>query len=500
MRVLSFRQTTKCFLWLALCLVISWCVYLWLGHKLIDLAFDAPDSFLANSLMAERHSTPRQRYHRQADIFMVQATLLAISTFCAVALLLNNARGTLLFILSFLFSTFVSFFVFETFPSLISLARLDQVLGYYAYKVNYIPDPELIFREKPFNRRVIRNFTGTGFAPFYRIQVQPYTIEWSMDRDGFRNQAADDSADIVVLGDSYIEYGANEADTFVGRLQQKLGPLRVRNLGKSGYSIAQYVHTLRRFGLQYKPRLAVMAVYEGNDIRELRDYLLWKSGRSEELAGQIIKFNTDSLLRRYRAAVTATAIELTKRVDGLEEMVLARLASMRDPSLQIHPDVAMLELNGRSYPKVFIDKLPATASAQMLASEEFRAMRTLLTQFNDICRSHDIVPLVLYIPTAAQIYAQYSTAQSGSHWRDIREWQIAVRQNTEAAVRLTVEQAGLKFVSLSPVFAKAAAEGRMLYYPLDAHWNVEGREVAAQFVADILKQGYLATLETAPRP
>jgi hypothetical protein len=84
-------------------------------------------------------------------------------------------------------------------------------------------------------------------------------------------------------------------------------------------------------------------------------------------------------------------------------------------------------------------------------------------------------------------------------WRDIREGQIAVRQNTEAAVRLTVEQAGLKFVSLSPVFAKVAAEGRMLYYPLDAHWNVEGREVAAQFVADILKQGYLPTVETAPR-
>jgi hypothetical protein len=500
MRVFGFRQTAKYFLWLVLSLVIVWCAYLWLGHKLINFAFDAPDSFLGNLSMEERGSTPRERYHRHADIFMVQASLLAILMFCAAALLLNNARGTLLFILSFFFSTFLLFFVFETFPSLISLARLDQVLGYYAYKVNYIPDPELVFREKPFNRRVIHNFTGTGFAPFYRLPVQPYTIEWSMDRDGFRNDAAEDSADIVVLGDSYIEYGANEADTFVGRLQQNFRPFRVRNLGKSGYSIAQYVHTLRRFGLQYKPRLAIMAVYEGNDIHGLRDYLLWKSGRSEELAGQIIKFNNDSLFRRYRAAVTATAIELTKRVDALEEMILAQLALMRDPSLQIHPDVAMLELNGQSYPKVFTDKLPATTSAQMLASEEFRAMRTLLTQFNEICRSHDIVPLVLYIPTAVQIYAGYSTDQSGSQWRDIRGQQIAARRNTEAAVRLTVEQAGLKFVSLSPVFAKAAAEGRMLYYPLDAHWNAEGREIAAQWVADILKQGYLPTLETAPRP
>jgi hypothetical protein len=372
------------------------------------------------------------------------------------------------------------------------------VLGYYAYKVNYIPDPELVFREKPFNRRVIHNFTGTGFLPRYRIEVQPYTIEWIMDRDGFRNQTAADSADILVLGDSYVEYGSNEADTFVGRLEQKLTGLRARNLGKSGYTIAQYVHALRRFGLPYKPRLVVMAIYEGNDIRGMRDYLLWKSGRTGELTGQLVKFNTDSLLRRYRAAATATARQLKKRIDTLEEGILDRLALMRGRALPVHPAVAIVDLNGGTYPKVFIDKLPATTPAQMLASEEFQAIRNLLTQFKEICRSHDIVPLVLYIPTASQIYAEYSSPKSGSQWLDIREQQIAARQDTETAVRSTVEEAGLKFLSLSPLFKSAAAEGKMLYYPLDAHWNAEGRELAAQFIAGILQTHYFPTVETAP--
>jgi hypothetical protein len=487
MRVLDFKPTAKYFFWLLLCLLVSWCAYLWFGQKLIQLAFDASDSFWADTLMAERASTPLEDYYRQADAFMVHATLLAILTFSALAFLMNKPREALLFIVSLLFSTFLLFCLFEKFPSLIPLVRLDRALGYYAYKVNYIPDPELVFREKPFNRRVIHNFSGTGFSPQYRIEVQPYTIEWIMDRDGFRNQTAADSADILVLGDSYVEYGSNEADTFVGRLQQKLIGLRVRNLGKSGYTIAQYVHTLRRFGLPYKPRLVIMAIYEGNDIRGMRDYLLWKSGRTNELAGQLVKFNTDSLLRRYGAAATATAVELKKRIDTWEDGILDRLALMRGRALPAHPAVAMVDLNGRMYPKVFIDKLPATTPAQMLASEEFQAIRNLLIQFKEICRSHGIVPLVLYIPTASQIYAEYSSPASGSQWLDIRERQIAARQNTESAVRTAVEEAGLGFVSLSPLFKDAAAEGKMLYYPLDAHWNAEGRELAAQFIAGILQ-------------
>jgi hypothetical protein len=95
-----------------------------------------------------------------------------------------------------------------------------------------------------------------------------------MDKDGFRNERAADSADIVVLGDSYIECGSTQADTFVGRLEAKVPHLRVRNLGKSGYGPPQYLHVLKRYGLQYKPKLALMAFYEGNDIPEVRDYLV----------------------------------------------------------------------------------------------------------------------------------------------------------------------------------------------------------------------------------
>jgi hypothetical protein len=36
------------------------------------------------------------------------------------------------------------------------------------------------------------------------------------------------------------------------------------------------------------------------------------------------------------------------------------------------------------------------------------------------------------------------------------------------------------------VFKNKAAEGHLLYYPFDTHWNVEGRRTAAAFIASHL--------------
>jgi hypothetical protein len=54
-------------------------------------------------------------------------------------------------------------------------------------------------------------------------------------------------------------------------------------------------------------------------------------------------------------------------------------------------------------------------------------------------------------------------------------------------VRTLVRDADMDFLSLTPVFRKAAEEGEMLYYAFDAHWNAEGRELAARLVAHALQ-------------
>lgn len=477
---------------LAIIIAVIWTGYLLAGQKLITALHSSRDLWLADKLMGGRASTPVEAYYRRADAALAHGTVWLIAAYAAIRILLWNARGVFLFAFSCLVSSFLLFSLLEIFPSLIPLTHLDNILGYYAYKANYLPDPELGFREKPFNRRVIDDFAGTQYSPRYGIEVESYSIEWIMDKDGFRNEPHADSADIVVLGDSYIEYGANEADTFVGRLEEKLPGLGVRNLGKSGYSVAQYVHVLKRFGLEATPKVAIMAVYEGNDIPEIRDYLSWKSGRTSELRGYLFKFASGSLWRRYMVAVEATLVEFRNRLGALDEVLLDKLATVRGYPSMTHPDIAVLNLQERPYPKLFIDKLPETAVEQMFATAEFDALRHFFNEFREVCKSNGITPLILYIPTALQIYAPYTTQSSGSHWLQVRDRQIAVRRNTETAIKAVAAKSGLDLISLTPVFERAAADGKMVYYALDAHWNAEGREIAAGFVADVLKDRYFA--------
>ena len=92
----------------------------------------------------------------------------------------------------------------------------------------------------------------------------------------------------------------------------------------------------------------------------------------------------------------------------------------------------------------------------------------------------------MYIPTAAHIYAKYSTQESGTNWLKILESQIAAENNVEKAFILLSQEIDMILINLTPAFNSAAKDGAMLFYPFDTHWNSEGREVAATFVAETL--------------
>jgi hypothetical protein len=233
-----------------------------------------------------------------------------------------------------------------------------------------------------------------------------------------------------------------------------------------------------------------MAFYEGNDIPETHDYLLWKSGRWAELRGYLFRFATDSLSRRYIAAAMATLVESRKAMGALDEMFLQKLAIARGYPQRIHPDVAILNLGGKLYTKLFIDKLPETTTEQMLATDELRAIQSAFDDFREICQANRIAPVILYVPTALQIYEPYTATGSGSQWLAVRERQIAARRNIEKGIKFLAERSRVDFISLTPEFERAASRGKMIYYALDAHWNTEGREIAARFVGEFLKNNY----------
>jgi len=45
------------------------------------------------------------------------------------------------------------------------------------------------------------------------------------------------------------------------------------------------------------------------------------------------------------------------------------------------------------------------------------------------------------------------------------------------------QELDVEIVNLREVYDRAAKEGRIVYEQIDTHWNLEGRELAAEFVA-----------------
>jgi hypothetical protein len=153
---------------------------------------------------------------------------------------------------------------------------------------------------------------------------------------------------------------------------------------------------------------------------------------------------------------------------------------------KLHPDVAVLDLGGHAHKKVLFGRSRAKSIEALEVSKEWVELRRILDEFKRLCIQHQITPLILFIPTDTHVYAEYSTLESGQNWLKIRDEQIAQKENIEQAMIKLSGDLNLTLLSLCPVFEATAREGKLLYDPLDTHWNSEGREVAARHVAEFL--------------
>jgi len=97
-------------------------------------------------------------------------------------------------------------------------------------------------------------------------------ILFATDSQGFRNQDDATTADIVVLGDSFTELPYMNVENIWTNLVARRTGLSIRNLGVSCYGTLQEAEVLRQWGLGYRPRVVVLAFYEGNDIFDCEEF------------------------------------------------------------------------------------------------------------------------------------------------------------------------------------------------------------------------------------
>jgi len=496
-KYLAVKIVAACSGALLVAIIIGLIGYVFWGHRVIEFLSRGDLIWLSDRIMAGRKVTSLGEYFRKADELVLSWALWA-SWVLAFSLLLTaiirKPIESLLVTTSLALSSLVLFSLFELFPAAIRVFHLDAISLYYGYKASYIYDEELVYREKPFTHVVSHDFRGSHYSPLYSVDVQPVTTDYRLDENGFRNGVGKQAADMVVIGDSYVVFGDNEADTFPTRLEKKLPGLSVINLGTSGYGPNQYLHVLKRYVLRYKAKFSVFAFYEGNDLQNIEDYLKWQS---REFKGKdeyqfVYRVPQMSFIERYWEALMEAPAFVRKQIESLTRVVLYKMAKAGGYLEEIHPDLALLTLgDNKRYKILFVDRVRTESPEDLSKTPAWRALTDILRDFRDTCAENRIAPIFIYVPAAAHIYGPYSSDASGKNWLAIREQQIAARENLETAVQRLVEELKIDYISLSPVFEAEAKKGKLLYMQLDSHWNSEGREIAARFVADVMKAKFI---------
>lgn len=374
-----------------------------------------------------------------------------------------------IFVLYIAFTVSVLFFLlFEICPSMLDYVNLRSI-RYYALKTEYRPDPVLAIAYR--NRKHLsRSFYGDLYSGGEGIPVHAIRSEISYNELGFRVNSSPLPFDAVVIGDSFVEFSENDLDTFSERLKAETG-LSTFNLGRAWYGPNQYLELFKRHAVPMRPRYAILCFFAGNDIGDIQQYRLWlRTGK--------YYFYTDysevSLPRRYLAAVSDTASAILKVI----QLCWAELQPPKPP-----PNAAVIRLGQEDLLLKTDYWSEPEPPRQLLAGEPWMELRTLLDEFYWLSVRNGITPVVVFIPTKIQVYGRLYAGNGGTVFRARIKDQLLSEANVEQAMVILAGQLGLTLIDLVPGFQSAASQGKVLYYPLDTHWNREGRYLAAKLVA-----------------
>jgi hypothetical protein len=331
------------------------------------------------------------------------------------------------------------------------------------------PDPELLYVNTG-RRHIQRRVTGNDLGALSGGRPSKiYQCDVRYDQNGFRNAADAGSADLIVVGDSFVEGShVSDAEVITSRLQALLNQT-VANLGRIGYGPQQELEVLRRYGLGLRPRTCVWCFYDGNDLRD--------SERYERDQAEVLRYGRRSQLQLL--------LERTFTRNCLEYAIRTWLDPPPRPPARLYAgrfdgsSGALLDLFFGS-DDYYDEHSPAGVRDH---SPELDRVRTVLAHAHELCRRQEIDLVVVFVPTKFRVYRDLCRFDPAS---PCRSWPADGLPRVLAdLVRSTSSQIG--YLDLTPSLHAAAADGSLVYLPDDTHWTSDGHRVAALAIGDYLR-------------
>jgi acetyltransferase AlgX (SGNH hydrolase-like protein) len=337
-------------------------------------------------------------------------------------------------------------------------------------------DHELFWQHDPYYRYE-EPYQGNLGAALCRPPDVSKKVVVQYDRHGFRNSVDLQQADIVVIGDSYIEgYMTPEsklATTLLSRLQGKT----VANLGHSGYGPQQELVVLKRYGLPLHPRTVIWTLFEGNDLSDAERY-------EEKVA------RADNPVWR-----NLWARSFTRNV----------LSRMLRPANECTPHHKVEHFQARFMDEHHVAKPVFFAQAELEPVLESSLSKALIpiAEAAALCREQHIGFIVAFIPEKYRVYHDLGNVTFGSD--AIRSWRVSDLP-VELARRLIQLDLGIHYVDLTPALKTASRKGVATYLSDDTHWTNAGNRIVAEALHEALgsvapmANGHLEARHTTDNP
>lgn len=308
------------------------------------------------------------------------------------------------------------------------------------------------------------------------IDIQYGATERTLqDNNGFcnsGNKTLRRHEDVVFIGDSFTWCTAVAPEATFAALLENTLDATTYNLGVPGVGPYEYLEILRRYGLDYSPRIVVMSIYEGNDLRDGVRY--WKSrekrGREVqyETAGESAGNGDSSFIER----IGERSYSLNFIVASVE-FVLNRMAGDK---INFHYRVTV---QGESVPMNVVNAdTDEVKNARLLARGKVSmdVWREALAGFAALGRTHHFTPVLVYVPSAYTSYDSSAVFEDSSVAVDVTAQSDAQR----AYLEQLAQELDIALLDLTPFLQKAVDSAPLAYFPANVHLTGEGHALIAR--------------------
>ena len=357
-------------------------------------------------------------------------------------------------------------------PALLAVLDYRTLIGpYHMWWAPNVKDPELLAIHRP-GAHQQGEARGGDAASSYDIPAADLTsFRWNVtyDRNGFRNPQDFRQADIVVIGDSFVEgLTVSDAELMTSQLAQLAGK-STANLGQSTYGPLQEQIVFRRYGLPLEPRVVVWMFFEGNDLDDVIAY----RHEMEHPASFVHAFWARSFTR-------SAYLELKRVVHP----------PVRPPG--IRRAGIFQAANGKPVTAYFMYRSKPLSAQQLQA---LGGTVATMASVEKLCAAHQTQLLFVFVPAKFRVLHDFCRFPSES---EARNW--TPNDMPEQLQRgLQTAAPAVEFLDLTPYLVAATERGELPYYPDDEHWSPAGHKIAAQAIGEYLSRSQHAMSDRAAR-